>query len=76
MIKQFYFKQFSLDVYFSFSFFFFVLKEKLYCELNYYDQKIWQILTVCSVAEFRLFNLWSLVRSPVVEITVYTADET
>ena len=29
-----------------------------------------------SVVESRLCNLWSLVRSPVVEITVYTADET
>ena len=29
-----------------------------------------------SVVEFRHCNLWSLVRSSVVEITVYTADET
>ena len=29
-----------------------------------------------SVVEFRLCNLWSLVRFPVLEITVYTADET
>ena len=28
------------------------------------------------MAEFWLCILWSLVRSPVVEITVYTADET
>ena len=29
-----------------------------------------------SVVEFWLCNLWSLVRSPVIELTVYTADET
>ena len=26
--------------------------------------------------EFRLCNLWSLVWSPVMEVTIYTADET
>ena len=60
------------------------------CEYNYHDQKIqwtpthdiwiWHhlcvIQTVGSVVDFRLCNLWSLVWSPVVEITVYTAEET
>ena len=31
---------------------------------------------VCDVEEFRLCILWSVVRSPVEEITVYTPDET
>ena len=33
-------------------------------------------IIIGSVEDFRLCNLWSLVRSPVVEIIVYTADET
>ena len=47
---------------------------------NSATEQIWYhlcaIWTVDSVVEFRLCNLWSLVRSPVVEIAVYTADET
>ena len=41
---------------------------------NYHDELIWRHLcavwTVDSVVEFRLCNLWLLVRSPLVEITV------
>ena len=43
--------------------------ENLWCHLRV----IW---TGGSFVEFRHCNLWSLVRSPVVEIMVYTADET
>ena len=32
-------------------------------------------ITLNCLEEFRHCNLWSLVRSPVVEITVYTAEE-
>ena len=45
-----------------------------------YNWFIWQRLyaawTGGSVIEFQLCIVWLLVRSPVVEITVYTADKT